>query len=81
MVSSCWILSKPIKKMARITGYEYAVVVTNLGNEILTIAQPYRDRIDAENAFDELKNHWGWGSFTIHYLHRCRLSAHAVSLV
>jgi hypothetical protein len=23
---------------------------------------------DCENAFDELKNHWGWGGFTTHDL-------------
>ncbi|MGA7978789.1 MAG: hypothetical protein WCA32_01015 [Chromatiaceae bacterium] len=38
--------------------YEYAVLVTSLPGEILTIAQLYRDRADAENPFDELKNHW-----------------------
>ena len=43
--------------------YEYAVLVTSLPGEILTIAQLYRDRADAENPFDELKNHWGWGGF------------------
>jgi hypothetical protein len=26
----------------------------------------YRDRGDCENAFDELKNQWGWGGFTTH---------------
>ena len=37
--------------------YEYAVLVTSLRHEILTIAQLYRDRGDAaENYFDELKN-------------------------
>ena len=40
-----------------ITGYEYAVLVTNTDYEILTLGQLYRDRADAENAFDELKNH------------------------
>ncbi len=28
------------------------------------MAQLYRDRADAENGFDELKNQWGWGGFT-----------------
>lgn len=65
----------------RATGYEYAVLVTNLDHEILTLGQLYRDRADAENAFDELKNQWGWGGFTTHDLHRCRLSARAVALV
>lgn len=59
----------------RITGYEYAVLVTNAAHEVLSLGQLYRDRADAENAFDELKNQWGWGGFTTHDLHRCRLSA------
>ena len=41
-----------------ITGYEYAVLVTNTNYEILSLGQIYRDRADAENAFDELKNQW-----------------------
>ena len=63
------------------TGYEYAVLVTNLDHEILSLGQLYRDRADAENAFDELKNQWGWGGFTTHDLHRCQLSARAVALI
>ncbi len=65
----------------RIRGYEYAVLVTNLDYEALTLGQLYRDRADAENSFDELKNQWGWGGFTTHDLHRCQLSARAVALV
>jgi len=65
----------------RTTGYEYAVLVTNLDHEILSLGQLYRDRADAENAFDELKNQWGWGGFTTHDLHRCQLSARAVALI
>jgi hypothetical protein len=61
--------------------YEYAVLVTDLKHELLTIAQLYRDRGDAENTFDELKNQWGWGGFTTQDLARCRLSALAVALV
>jgi len=61
--------------------YEYAVLVTDLEHELLTIAQLYRDRGDAENTFDELKNQWGWGGFTTQDLARCRLSALAVALV
>ena len=41
--------------------YEHAVLVTNMAADILTLAQHYRDRGDAENNFDELKNQWvGW---------------------
>ena len=69
------------KGAKRITGYEYAVLVTNLDHEILSLGQLYRDRADAENAFDELKNQWGWGGFTTHDLHRCQLSARAVALI
>ena len=54
--------------------YEYAVLITSLPQEILTLAQWYRDRADAENPFDELKNHWGWGGFTTRDLKRCRFS-------
>jgi hypothetical protein len=60
--------------------YEYAVLVTSLAGEILTIAQLYRDRADAENPFDELKNHWGWGGFTTQDLKRCRFMARLTAL-
>jgi hypothetical protein len=63
-----------------ITGYEYAVLVTNTDYEVLSLGQLYRDRADAENAFDELKNQWGWGGFTTHDLHRCQTGARAVAL-
>ena len=61
--------------------YEYQVLVTSLDDELLTIAQHYRDRGDCENCFDELKNQWGWGGFTTHDLHRCRIVSRLVALV
>ena len=61
--------------------YEYAVLVTDLACDVVGIAQLYRDRGDAENVFDELKNQWGWGGFTTSDLARCRLSAKAVALI
>jgi len=61
--------------------YEYAVLVTSLDAEILTIAALYRDRADCENAFDELKHHWGWGGFTTRDLKRGRLMARLTALV
>ena len=61
--------------------YEYAVLVTSLTCEVLSVAQLYRDRADCENAFDELKNQWGWGGFTTQDLARCRLTARMVALV
>jgi hypothetical protein len=65
----------------KITGYEYAVLVTNTAYEIVSLSQLYRDRADAENAFDELKNQWGWGGFTTHDLHRCQIAARTVALI
>lgn len=61
--------------------YEYAVLITSLTDEVLTITQHYRDRADSENVFDELKNQWGWGGFTTQDLKRCRLTARTVGLV
>ncbi|MFA6183251.1 hypothetical protein [Acidithiobacillus sp.] len=55
--------------------YEYAVLVTDISEGILSVAQLYRDRADAENGFDEIKNQWGWGGYTTRGLARCRLSA------
>lgn len=69
------------KSGKQLTGYEYAVLVTNLEHEVLSLGQLYRDRADCENTFDELKNQWGWGGFTTHDLHRCQLSARAVALI
>ena len=56
------------------------MLVTNTDHEILSLGQLYRDRADAGNAFDELKNQWGWGGFTTHDLHRCQLAARAVAV-
>jgi hypothetical protein len=61
--------------------YEYQVLVTSLPDELLAIAQHYRDRGDCENCFDELKNQWGWGGFTTKDLHRCRITSRLVALV
>ena len=70
--------------------WEHAVLVTSLdliqaggrpGDDVLALAQLYRDRADCENVFDELKNQWGWGGFTTHDLARCRLTARMVALV
>jgi hypothetical protein len=61
--------------------YEYAVLVTSTMQPILTVAQLYRDRADAENNFDELKNQWGWGGFTTQDIARCQLMARMVALI
>src|SRR6201986_2794379 len=65
---------------ARQEAWEYAVLVTSLMAEVVTLGQLDRDRGDCENNFDELKNQWGWGGFTTHDLKRCRLLAGCVAL-
>ncbi len=55
--------------------YEYAALVTSLDHELISLASLYRDRANAENLFDELKNHWGWGGFTTRDLDRTRITA------
>ena len=59
------------------------ILVTSLEGEgeNLTLAQLYRDRGDAENAFDELKNQWGWGGFTTQDLKRTQVTARMTALV
>jgi len=61
--------------------YEHAVLVTNMKDEILSLAQHYRDRGDAENNFDELKNQWGWLGFTTQDHARSEMMTLFVALV
>ena len=61
--------------------YEYQVLVTNLSEELLSLADLYRRRADAENIYDELKNQWGWGGFTTQDRVRCQVAARNVALV
>jgi len=70
-----------IETEGRIGKYEYAVLVTSLPDDILSIAQHYRDRADSENCFDELKNQWGWGGYTTKDLKRCRFVSRMVALI
>ena len=61
--------------------WEFGALATSLDSDIITLGQLYRDRGDSENAFDELKNQWGWGGFTTQDPHRCQLMARSVGLV
>src|SRR5689334_16667114 len=61
--------------------YEYVVLVTNLKENLTTLLYLYRQRADVENAYDELKNQWGWGGFTTRDLLRCQIAARMVALV
>lgn len=60
--------------------YEHQILVTNLPYEILTLATLYRERGDAENPFDELKNQWSWAGFTTHDLRSCQHAARLAAL-
>ena len=45
------------------------------------LARLYRERADAENIYDELKNQWGWGGYTTQTLGPSRLMANLVALL
>lgn len=60
-----------------------AVLVTSLDPVAFpatVMPKHYRDRADAENCFDELKNQWGWGGFTSRALAPSRLMANLIAL-
>ena len=61
--------------------WEFIVLVTNLDWEPRALSDAYRQRADCENAFDELKNQWGWGGFVTRDLMRSRISARTVALI
>ncbi len=64
-----------------VNAFEYAVLVTSLEDEVISIVSHYRDRADCENNFDEIKNHWGWGGFTTHDIKPCRFIARIIALI
>lgn len=60
-----------------------AVLVTSLDEQAWPaqlMPKQYRDRADAENSFDELKNQWGWEGFTSRQLGASRMMANLVAL-
>ena len=61
--------------------YEYPVLVTSLTPELVSVVDLYRQRADAENVCDELKNQWGWGGFMTRDLHRCQVMARFNAIV
>lgn len=60
--------------------YEYQVLVSNLPHGVETLVALYRERGDAENPFDELKNQWGWAGFTTHAFTTCQHTARLIAL-
>lgn len=61
--------------------FEYQVLVTSMVDSISMIAECYRQRADAENVFDELKNQWGWAGFTTKDIDRCQITARFIAQV
>ncbi len=61
--------------------YGYVVLVTSLTDEVLSVAQHYRDRGDAGNNFDELKNQWGWAGFTTQDRKRCQIMGRIIAVI
>lgn len=61
-----------------------AVLVTTLDEAAYpawSLARLYRERADAENIYDELKNQWGWAGYTTRALGPSRLMANLVALL
>jgi hypothetical protein len=61
-----------------------AVLVTTLDASAYpaeALARLYRERADAENIYDELKNQWGWNGYTTQKLGPTRLMANLIALV
>jgi hypothetical protein len=61
--------------------WEYHVLVSDVSYPLSSIAQLYRDRADAENAFDELKNQWGVLGYNSQQLHCCQTMVRACALI
>jgi hypothetical protein len=78
---SCSLLDWPEEQVVRAPEYEYQVLVTDMTENLATVVALYRQRADAENVYDELKNQWGWGGFTTRDLLRCQVAARMVALV
>ena len=70
-----------VESEVEIVKYEYAVLVTSLKDEIMAVAQHYRDRADCENIYDEETNQWGWGGYTTQDMKRCQVMARIIALV
>lgn len=71
----------PWATAAAMPEWEYQILVTNTAEDLVAVCDLYRQRADIENAYDELKNQWGWGGFMTQDLLRCQVAARNVALV
>ena len=51
--------------VASLPEFEHIVLVTNLTTDRVGLTDLYLQRADSENAYDELRNQWGWGGFRL----------------
>lgn len=72
---------EPFVELLGENSHEYQVLVTSLIEDLPKTVQRYRDRADAENVFDEIKNQWGWGGFTSRTFAVSRTVARITALV
>jgi hypothetical protein len=64
-----------------VVSYEHIVLVSTLPYEVASLVPLYRERGDAENPFDELKNQWGWAGFTTQDMDRCQITARLIAQI
>ncbi|MFM8763561.1 MAG: transposase [Spartobacteria bacterium] len=64
-----------------VVSYEHIVLVSTLPYEVASLVPLYRERGDAENPFDELKNQWGWAGFTTQDMDRCQVTARLIAQI
>jgi hypothetical protein len=64
-----------------VVSYEHIVLVSTMPYEVASLVPLYRERGDAENPFDELKNQWGWAGFTTQDMDRCQITARLIAQI
>ena len=64
-----------------VVSYEYIVLVSTMPYEVASLVPLYRERGEAENPFDELKNQWGWAGFTTQDMDRCQITARLIAQI
>jgi hypothetical protein len=64
-----------------VVSYEHIVLVSTLPYEVASLVPLYRERGEAENPFDELKNQWGWAGFTTQDRDRCQVTARLIAQI
>ena len=64
-----------------VVSYEHIVLVSTLPYEVASLVPLYRERGDAENPFDELKNQWSWAGFTTQDMDRCQVTARLIAQI